>query len=772
MNLRELMRRQLPLGRTAAHALLALLTATAGPVALSPTARAAAPFDTSPAAASIQRLMPRQADQVSLVATARPASGADSFTVSGAAGAIQVQGTSPATLLTGLGWYLRHVAGVDIGFPGDSSSRLPATLPALARPFTDAAVVPHRYALNDTDNGYSGAYRGFADYQREFDVLALHGINEVYLTVGAEQPYYQALQQFGYSAAELRSWIPAPAHQPWWLLQNISGFAGPVSEQLVNSRAALGRRLCDQLRSLGLTPVLPGFYGTVPTDFASRNPTAKVVAQGSWVGFTRDSWLDPTDPAFGRLAAAYYTAQRAAFGDSSMYKMDPLHEGGTAGSVDVTAAAGAIQHALLTAHPGATWVVLGWQANPDAALLAGVDRNRMLILDGLSDRYDDLDRESAWGGTPYAFGTIPDFGGKSTLGANTGVWVARFRQWLTKTNSAERGIAYLPEGTGTDPAAFALFTDLAWANSPVDQAAWFQEYANSRYGGPDPQAAAAWEQLRQGPYGMPSGSWDEPQDSLFTARPSLTATSTASWSPTALRYPAAGVQNALNDLLKVAPDRQATDAYRFDLVSTARQALDNRSRVLLPLIDTAYTAEDLGAFRALVAEWNADEAALDRLAATDTRSLTGSWLANVPGWGATAAERDQLQYDARSVITTWGDRAQADDSGLRDYAAREYSGLVADLYAKRWAAYFASLDAALTHHTSPVPVDFFAMDDAWARSTAGYPTSTAGDPVAVATAIAAALPSLADPGPGPGPAARNTCCAYERTVARRGSVGR
>lgn len=113
-----------------------------------------------------------------------------------------------------------------------------------------------------------------------------------------------------------------------------------------------------------MTPVLPGFFGTVPPGFAERRPGARVVAQGSWVGFQRPDWLDPTGPVFADLAAAYYRAQRERFGDSTMYKMDLLHEGGVLGPVDAGAAARAVQQALDAAHPGATWAILGWEQNP------------------------------------------------------------------------------------------------------------------------------------------------------------------------------------------------------------------------------------------------------------------------------------------------------------------------------------------------------------------------------------------------------------------------
>lgn len=703
-----------------------------------PSGEARAAFDTASAQAVVARVLAGRGGQLVLRGMAEEGGG-DAFSVAGEAGAVVVEGTSAGALLAGVGWYLEQVAGVDVGLPGESVAALPAVLPGVPQPVHRRAVVPHRYALNDTDAGYSGAYRDFASYQRELDVLALHGINEVYVQTGAELPYYQALQSFGYGPRELRAWIPAPAHQSWWLLQNMSGFGGPVSEQLITARAALGRRIADYARSLGMTPVLPGFFGTVPPGFADRNPGARVVPQGRWVGFARPDWLDPTGPVFAELAAAYYRAQRAAFGDSAMYKMDLLHEGGQAGPVDVGAAAGAVQRALLAAHPGAVWAILGWEDNPRGALLAGVDRSRMLVLDGLSDRYDGLDRDTQWQGTPYAFGTIPNFGGHTTIGANTAVWVQRFAQWRGRPGSALRGIGYLPEGTGTDPAAFALVSQLAWEDAPIDQAGWFAGYAARRYGGPDPHAAAAWEALRAGPYSMASGTWSEAQDSLFAARPSLTAASAASWSPPGLRYDPATVRTALDELLRVAPARQDCDAYRFDLVDTARQALDNRARALLPAIADAYRAGELPQFRALSAEWSADLALLERLVGSDSRFLLGRWLAEARSWGSDDPERDRLEYDARSILSTWGDRVPSDDNGLHDYADRDWSGLVADLYAPRWAAYFASLDRALSTRTDPAPIDWFALEDDWARSTTRYPVVPSGDPVALAREVAAAV---------------------------------
>ncbi|WP_405789610.1 alpha-N-acetylglucosaminidase [Streptomyces sp. NBC_01367] len=698
-------------------------------------------FDVAPARAALQRLLPRHWGQFTLVPDTTAAS--DTFTVSGTAGAITVRGSTGATLLTGVGWYLQHVAGVDIGWPGDSIGMLPGRLPAVPAPVTRGAQVPHRYALNDTDDGYSGPYRSFEEHQRQIDLLALHGINEVFVQVGAEYPYYRALQGFGYSPEELRQWIPGPGHQSWWLLQNLSGFGGPVTERLMRERAELGGRITEQLRGLGMTPVLPGFFGTVPPGFAARNPGAATVAQGDWAGFDRPDWLDPASPVFGRLAAAYYAEQRAVFGDSTMYRMSPLHEGGQSGSVDVGAAAGAIQRALHAAHPGALWAVLGWQDDPTAELLAGVDTSKLLILDGLSDRYNRLDREARWGGVPYAMGTIYNFGGHTTVGANSSVWIERFGPWRDKANSALAGIAYLPEATGTNPAAFDLFTDLAWERGPIDQRRWFADFAARRYGRPDAAAAAAWEELRKGPYSTSSGLWSESQDSLFTARPSLTAAGAAYWSPKSMRYPAGSVRKALDHLLEVDPALRGSSAYRFDLVDTARQALANHSRVLLPKIKTAYEAKDLTRFRTLTAEWQDDERMLEAVTGSDPAFLLGTWLAGARSWGADQAERDRYEYDARSLLSVWGRHSTSEGGFLHDYANREWSGLISELYAPRWARYFASLDEALVKKAAPRAIDWHAFEAEWAGRTTRHPNRPNGDPYRLAARIAAALPAAA-----------------------------
>ncbi|MFI6642166.1 alpha-N-acetylglucosaminidase [Streptomyces sp. NPDC050504] len=725
--------------RLTRRTLLTAALAAPAVTAAAPGGAGAAPGP-APAARALARLLPGHAHQVTF-RTVPPADGRDAFRVSGTEGRILVEGTTPAVQLTGFHWYLRHVARAHVSWAGRQTSRLPRALPAVPAPVTRAANVTHRFAFNDTNDGYTGPYHDWDYWEHELDVLALHGYNEVLVYLGADAVYHRTFLEHGYADEELRAWIPGPVHQPWWLLQNMSGFGGPVSRGLLDQRADLARRIVRRLRELGMTPVLPGYFGTVPPGFAERNAGAHTVPQGDWVGFARPDWLDPRDAHFAEVAATFYRVQRELYGPTTMYKIDLLHEGGRPGDVPVGEAAKAVETALRTAHPGALWAILGWQDNPRREIVEAVDRTKMFVVDGLSDRFPSVtDREASWAGTPYAFGSIWNFGGHTTTGANTPDWARLFHQWRTKEGSALDGIALMPEGADNNPAAFALFSDLPWTEGPPDLTAWFDEWAVQRYGAPDPYAREAWDVLRRTAYGTTrADSWSEGHDGLFGARPSLTATSAASWSPGAPRYDPDEFAKALPALLAVAPGLRLSSAYRHDLLDVTRQCVSHRSRQLLPRIRAAYGARDRALFVRLTAEWAHWLRLLDEAVATDPRHLLGRWIADARAWGATRQEKDRLEYDAVSLLTVWGPRAGADGGGLRDYANREWSGLVGGLYALRWRTYFDGLLKALDGGGEPEPVDWFALEERWIRTHPPYAAEPKGDVVAVAREVERAL---------------------------------
>jgi alpha-N-acetylglucosaminidase len=701
-------------------------------------------FDIKPEQNVLVRLLGDRAAQFELAAM-DAAGGRERFRITNANGRIKVEGTTPSSLLFGVNWYLKYVAGVQISTNG---MRLG---PARAWPLPPAAIegetpYAYRYALNQNIDGYTAPYWSWTRWQHEIDVMALSGINAMIVERGMDSVLYETFREAGYADEEIRSWITQPAHQNWQLMGNLCCFDGPISKNLMQKRALSARQIIARLRELGITPVLPGFYGIVPADFQKKFPSAHVVAQGEWAGFTRPGWLDPRDPMFGKLAGAFYRHQHALFGDSSVYDMEVFQEGGDSGDVPVPEAARDVQKALTAAHPDASWMMLAWQGNPRQDLLSGVDRRHLLIIDIDHDRVPRDDRLKDFRGAPFLFGGIWEFGGRTTLGANVENITGRLQR-LGTANSNMDGTAVFTEGMDTNPFAFDLFTEMAWRHEPLNTAEWTAAYVRRRYGAADPHALAAWKVLLNTAYGIRidevnfNSERDAAQESLFNTQPSLTANRASNWSPEGMRYDADAFKQVLPEMLKVAAQLRASETYRFDLVDIARQTLANESRVLLPNIKAAFDAKDRAQFHALTQRWLDLMGLQDQLLASSRFFLVGTWLGLVRGWASTPEEAALLNYDARSILTTWGDRKASESADLHDYGNKDWAGLTRDYYRVRWQTFFRSLDAELSTGVRGKQIDWFELGDAWNHDSHTYPSQPQGDTYGIATRIAQSLNS-------------------------------
>lgn len=572
----------------------------------------------------------------------------DCFEIAGDAGRIVIQGTSPVVMLAGFNWYLKYVVECNISWNGKQID-LPEILPAPEKSIFKESNVKNRFALNDTDDGYTQPYGDWEYWENKIDILALHGMNEVLVFPGQEAVYYETFRKFGYLTEELLEWIPRPAHQPWWFMQNMGSYPSPMSEGLLNKRVQLGKKICKRLNELGITPVFPGYYGMVPPEFNKKHPDSHVIPQGSWVGFDQPDWLSPTCDIYKEIAKLFYRIQETLFGKTNMFKMDLLHEAGNAGEVNIGEASKAVQNALEAAHPDAVWVVLGWQDKPEKELLAAVDKKRMLILDGLADRYNMLDRETEWKGTPYAFGSIWNFGGHTTMGANISFWNKIYWHLLDKENTSLAGIAILPEASDNNPVAFDFISEMAWRTEPVSLDNWFNEWAKRRYGRDDKNAIEAWKALQNSAYDMPPDGWSEAQDGLFSAEPDLAIKKAATWSPEAMRYDKNLFADALTSLLQVDVSIVNSSAYKYDLMDVTRQVLANESRTLLPMINEAYKSKYVDEFKNLTNKWLNLIELLDQVVGTNEQTMLGPWLERAKKYGADQNENAKNEYDARQI---------------------------------------------------------------------------------------------------------------------------
>ena len=95
-------------------------------------------------------------------------------------------------------------------------------------------------------------------------------------------------------------------------------------------------------------------------------------------------------------------------------------------------------------------------------------------------------------------------------------------------------------------------------------------------------------------------------------------------------------------------------------------------------------------------------------------------------------------------ITTWGNRYCADTGKLRDYAHKEWNGLLKDFYFPRWKHFFDILDKELKGELPMSPIgnsstktdtnpaftiDWYAMEEPWTLDRTPYPSEGVGNAV-------------------------------------------
>jgi alpha-N-acetylglucosaminidase len=121
------------------------------------------------------------------------------------------------------------------------------------------------------------------------------------------------------------------------------------------------------------------------------------------------------------------------------------------------------------------------------------------------------------------------------------------------------------------------------------------------------------------------------------------------------------------------------DTFRFDLVNVARQVLSNHAAVLHSAMVRAAQDSSATAFDDASLQFMQLIRDMDRLLATRKEFLLGDWIEDARRWGTTDAERARFEWNARRVLTQWGETAALDD-----YARKEWSGMLNGYYLRRW----------------------------------------------------------------------------------------
>lgn len=626
----------------------------------------------------------------------------------------------------GLNWYLKYYCHRSVSHLGDNIAPV-KSLPKLPQPVRRTSRFRYRYHLNYCTLNYTLAFADWSRWEREIDWMALNGVNLALATTGAEAVWQNTLRRVGYADSEILQFLPGPAYTAWWLMGNLEGWGGPLTQRMIDQQAALQKRILARMRELGIEPVLQGFYGMVPDSLSRKFPAARIVSQGQWSSFQRPKILLSSDPLFARLASIYYEETRKLYGTARFFGGDLFHEGGQTAGLDVASLARGVQNSMLRANPSAIWVLQGWQGNPRDELLNGLRRDRILVLNLESQ---DWEKRKGFNGSPWVWGIINNFG------ENTGMFGDLPRIASEPVRAANGpygrtmvGIGALMEGIDNNPVVYDLLFDMAWRDEPIDLRRWLPEYIKYRYGNTTPELERAWQLLAETVYNSGSG----PQ-SIFCARPSLQVKGASTWGTTQFGYDPAKLEQAAREFLSASDQLAPVDAYQADAVDLVRQVLSNRGLILYRRMVSAYQIGDKAQFHQTADAFLRLLRDQDTLLATRREFLLGQWLAAANSMGHTESERALCERNARMQITYWG--PDDPETDVHDYANKEWSGLLRDFYLPRWAMFTRELNSRLDGRPS-TEIRYFDLEKSWTLQRNTYPISPSGNPVATARELLA-----------------------------------
>ena len=690
----------------------------------------------------------------------------DFFEIGQAGNRVAIKANTWVNAAVGINWYLKYYCGIHLSW-NQMQAHLPATLPRVEKTERHETNLTLRYDFNYCTFSYSMAFWDWARWEREIDWMALHGVNLPLAIVGEECVWRNMLLKLGYSEEEIGRFIAGPACLAWWEMNNLEGWGGPLPLSWYARQEKLQKQILKRMKEYGMHPVLPGYCGMMPHD-AKERLNLNVTDGGLWNGYQRPANLLPTDPRFNEIATLYYQELTRLYGKSDYYSMDPFHESNDDASIDYAEAGRQLMRAMKAVNPKAVWVVQGWTENPRPQMVDDMKAGDLLVLDLFSECRPMFGAPSIWQRKegykqhPWLFCLLENFGANVGLHGRMDQLLANFH--LASSQFAEhlKGIGFTMEGSENNPIMFELMSELPWRQGQVKKEDWVKAYVKARYGADHPAVQQAWQILANSIYNCPVGNNQQgPHESIFCGRPTLNNFQASSWSKMRNYYDPDDTRKAAQLMASVATEYKGNNNFEYDLVDIVRQALADQARIQYHRVIAAYKAFSRKQFDKEAKRFMDMLHLQDRLLGTRSEFRLGHWIEAARQCGSNSEESNLYEWNARVQITTWGNRTCADEGGLRDYAHKEWQGLLKDFYAKRWEAYFKALAGQMEKATQPQPdmlgsgvnsnktaselfamalpqevkLDYYALEEPWTLQHNPYSARPEGDVVAIVNDI-------------------------------------
>ena len=666
--------------------------------------------------------------------------GQDVFELESDAAMIVVRGNNGVSMASGLHWYLKHQCHCQISINYNQMS-LPKKLPPIMEKVRITTPFARRNFFNYCTFGYTMVWWDWDRWEKMIDYMALHGVNMPLAITGQEAVWQAVYQDIGLSQEQIADFLVGPAYLPWGWMGNIDGLGGPLPQAWIDTQKALQQKILARERALGMTPVLQAFTGHVPKAINEKYPHAKILQTTDWAGMPGTYFLDPMDPLFQVIGKSFIQKQTEMYGTDHLYDADCFNEVNPPNhdTEFISNVGRSVYSSMAAADPEAIWVFQGWflfwqqnfwQKPQASALLDAAPHDRMIGLDLYCERNPVWDKTEAFYGKPWVWNVICNLGQKVNLSGDLQIMEDNLQKAMTSPDAGDLiGLGVMMEGFGYNPVVQEFILSKTWSSDPIDVTQWIQDYAVRRYGMDDPKVKEAWKLLFEGPY-----SRNILRESNICYTPSLSGKpSKKSNSPNNDQYDPYKTILALKLLLACSDQLEQVPTYSFDIVHLTREVLSNHAVDLTNRMNEAYAAKDASALRTAGNDFLTLIKDMDAICATNEHFMLGKWISNATKRAGSDAEKALYELNARAILTLWQPSTK---SSLRDYASKQWSGLLGNFYHTRWARYLSGVVESLKQNKTFDARSFVDQikdfELAWIHQSNPYPDAPQGNTLSLA----------------------------------------
>ena len=640
---------------------------------------------------------------------------------------IVIRGSTLNSITTGLGWYLKYYCNSGT-FWSVKRNPIPIPLPKVEGKIVHQTSMKHRYYFNYTCDRYSYRYWDWTRWEEEIDWMALNGINMALTVIDRGAVLWKTCESYGVRETANRYLGDGlmPFTQFHYQLHEYE-----MSQR--DNRIRLQQAVIARMREMGIEPVLDGYKGIVPKQLTETVSNAKFNDGGMWGTISKEPVIDITDPFFEEFGTKYYHIQKELYGDQLFIDADYIIEGTGPKNTDLGELGLKIQSLILNSYPNAIWVVQAWEGKPNEDIFKKTNPQRTLILDLACEISPEWRKKDFFHHNPWVWGIINNFGGRTGIYGNLeNIFDQQAELKSLPQGKFLCGVGALMEAIENNPVVYNALFESAWMDTKPDMHLWLQNYVKGRYGKQNEHAEKAWNILHKIIYSATRYQQGSTEN-LMCAWPKLKINNVSRYSTTTPYYNKKDIVTAWDEMLSAADELGGSDGYQLDLVELTREIISNCAFELYPKVIAAYQEGNQIMFDRLSKQFLDLFDDMELILSTRKETMIATWIDIHRSWGQNELEKNYFEKVAKSIITIYSDIPTLANR-LHDYAHREWSGIMKDLYKARFEKYFSELRGTTNNNIEP-QIDWFEFDKKWTITPSNYSTRVSCCPVDACKAI-------------------------------------